>query len=81
MAKGMKMGSCRKLNCGNEIFALKQLSKEDKGKLICRFCSAKVVYVSSSAPQSSKKKVPAYLRLWPQLLLFSRLISWLVKFG
>lgn len=65
MAKGTKMGSCRKLNCGNEIFALKQLSKEDKGKLICLFCSAKVVYVSSSPQQSSKKQVPAYLRLWP----------------
>ena len=64
MAKGMKMGSCRKLNCGNKIFALKQLSKEDNGKLICRFCSAKVMYVSSYKRQSSKKKVSAYLKLW-----------------
>ncbi|MDJ0661251.1 MAG: hypothetical protein QNJ42_17430 [Crocosphaera sp.] len=64
MAKGMKMGSCRKLNCGNEIFTLKQLSKEDNDKLICRFCSARVMYVSSYQKQSSKKKVSAYLRLW-----------------
>lgn len=64
MAKGMKMGSCRKLNYDNEIFALKQISKEDNGKLICQFCSAKVMYVSSHTRQSSKKKVSAYLKLW-----------------
>ena len=63
MAKGIRMTSCRKLNCGNKIFYLGQISKEDNGNLTCRFCPAKVKYVSSYTRKSSKIEVPAYLRL------------------
>lgn len=65
MNKGIKMNFCRKLNCGNTIFHINKINKDDNSKLICEFCSAKVMYVSSHPKRASKKPVSAYLRLWP----------------
>ena len=65
MAKGVRMDSCRKKNYGDEIFYIDQIRREDRGKLICRYCSAKVVYVSSYSRKAYQEIVPEHLRLGP----------------
>jgi hypothetical protein len=65
MAKGIKMDSGRKKSVGQVILKIHQISKEDNEDLVCTYCPAKIMYVSSYMRDSSNRKVSAYLKLWP----------------